>query len=73
MRVFVDQIKCTGHGVCEELAPDAFLIEDDGIARVLIAEVQGATLAEVQAACAQCPTQAITLAEPDPSSSAENA
>jgi ferredoxin len=73
MRVLVDQVKCTGHGICEELAPDVFEIDDDGIARVLIAEVHGTRLTEVQAACVRCPTQAITLEDDDSVSSAENA
>lgn len=73
MRVMVDQVKCTGHGICEELAPDVFEIDDDGIAQVMIAEVHGAALADVQAACVRCPTQAITLLEIGSPSSAEKA
>jgi ferredoxin len=34
MRVWIDQDLCTGDGHCEEIAPDVFVLLDDGLAYV---------------------------------------
>ncbi|GAA4548287.1 ferredoxin [Pseudonocardia xishanensis] len=34
MRIYVDQLDCTGAGQCEQLAPDVFALLDDGLATV---------------------------------------
>ncbi len=34
MRVWIDQVNCTGDGLCEELCPAVFTQEDDGLAYV---------------------------------------
>jgi ferredoxin len=31
MRVWIDQDLCTGDGLCEEIAPDIFFGQDDGL------------------------------------------
>lgn len=59
MRVWIDQDLCTGDGLCEEIAPDVFVLLDDGLAYVregstIYAEAEGrpqgsAGLAEVPA------------------------
>lgn len=35
MKIFVDQIECTGSGQCEQIAPDLFTILDSGLATVI--------------------------------------
>ena len=35
MRVFVDQVDCTGSGQCEGIAPEVFVVGDDGLATVI--------------------------------------
>jgi ferredoxin len=35
MRVYVDQLDCTGSGQCELLVPAVFVVLDDGLATVL--------------------------------------
>ncbi|UQX03452.1 ferredoxin [Streptomyces sp. RerS4] len=30
MKIFVDAQRCEGHGVCEEVAPELFRIDDEG-------------------------------------------
>ena len=32
MKVWIDQDLCTGDGLCEEIAPDVFVLLDDGLA-----------------------------------------
>ena len=34
MKVWIDQDLCTGDGLCEEIAPDVFVMFDDGLAYV---------------------------------------
>lgn len=34
MRVWIDQDLCTGDGLCAEIAPDVFVMLEDGIAYV---------------------------------------
>jgi ferredoxin len=34
MRVWIDQDLCTGDVLCEEIAPDVFVLLDDGLAYV---------------------------------------
>lgn len=46
MKVWIDQDLCTGDGLCEEIAPDVFVLLDDGLAYVregekIYAEVEG--------------------------------
>lgn len=40
MKVWIDQDLCTGDGLCEELAPDVFFGEDDGLFYVKESESQ---------------------------------
>ena len=35
MRVYVDQVQCTGSMVCEMVAPVVFIMDDEGLATVL--------------------------------------
>ncbi len=51
VKVWIDQDLCTGDGLCEEIAPDVFVLLDDGLAYVregdtIYAEAEG----EVQGA-----------------------
>jgi ferredoxin len=39
MRVFVDQLECTGSGQCEFIAPEMFVVDDDGLATVIDPDV----------------------------------
>jgi ferredoxin len=34
MKVWIDQDLCTGDGLCEEICPDIFTLQDDGLAYV---------------------------------------
>ncbi len=78
MRVFVDQLACTGSGLCELAVPEVFRLGDDGLATVLDGErvlpnggadeggveVPDELVSEVQDAAAVCPGACIHCREP---------
>lgn len=63
MRIRIDQDKCTGHGVCEGLAPDIFEVRDDGIAYLLTESLTEDTRPVLEDACDQCPVEALHIEE----------
>ena len=80
MRVWIDQDLCTGDGLCAEIAPDVFVMLDDGLAYVRdsagvkdapggaagLAEVPpGLEQAAIEAA-EECPGECIFFAEHHP-------
>lgn len=60
MKIHIDADRCTGHGVCEDLAEDIFEVGDDGLAHVLHDPPEGRREV-VEQAVQQCPTRAISL------------
>ena len=61
MRLVVDEVLCAGHAVCEEVAPDLFEVNSDGIAQVLVDVVPTAALERARLAVLRCPAEAIRL------------
>lgn len=56
----VDQDLCIGCGLCEEICPEVFVMNDDGLAEV----IEGSSCADAgccEEAADSCPTDAITL------------
>ncbi len=60
MKVHIDYNRCTGHGFCEAVADDLFEIREDGVAHLLVDEVDEDRIAEVEQAVADCPTRALS-------------
>lgn len=60
MRVWVDDQRCRGHGMCLTLCPDVFSLTDDGYAEAIDAEVPTDLEAAAREAIACCPEQAIS-------------
>jgi ferredoxin len=63
MKVRVDPELCAGFGICTGVAPEAFVLHDDGYATALVGEVPAALEDLVRRAASQCPAQAIVLDE----------
>ena len=63
MKVVVDRTKCSSIGICESIAPDIFEIGADGALNILIDQIAPDRRAEVEQACADCPTQALSIQE----------
>jgi ferredoxin len=61
MKIMVDRVKFTGHGICEQFAPDVFEINDDGDLVLRCDEVSGDLTGDVREAVDRCPTLALTL------------
>ncbi len=57
----VDQDTCTGCGLCPDIAPDTFALNDDGVAEVI--DPQGDDEDTIQEAIDSCPVSAIDWAE----------
>ena len=63
MRVEADRDVCVGSGTCELLAPDVFEVGEDGVVRVVQPRPGKADEDAVRDAVAQCPTEALELAD----------
>ena len=61
MKVSVDFELCKSNAVCMDAAPAVFEVRDDGYLYVLQEEPGEELRAQVEAAAATCPTQAITV------------
>ena len=63
MKIHVDQDLCCGCGPCVDICPEAFTLNDEGIAVAKVDEVPE----ELQSACLEaaedCPTAAIAIEE----------
>lgn len=63
MRVSVDENLCIGCGQCERTCPAVFEINDDNISTVKTDPVPPEAEASCRKAAANCPVEAISLAE----------
>ena len=63
MRIELDQPRCEGHGLCEEVAPDLVHLDDEGELIIDIAEIEVGSDEEhhAQEAVRICPVTALSL------------
>lgn len=59
LRVRIDRTLCVGFGDCVEGAPEAFVLDDEGLA--VFKEPDAVERARLLAACDSCPVDAITV------------
>jgi ferredoxin len=59
MKVWVDDQRCRGHGVCVTLCPEVFELTDDGYAEAIDSDVSTEFEAATREAIDCCPEQAI--------------
>jgi ferredoxin len=55
--VFVDQEECTGCGLCEEICPEVFQMNEDDVSEVY--DEDGAAEDKIQEAIDDCPVECI--------------
>ncbi|WIM86051.1 ferredoxin [Candidatus Mycobacterium wuenschmannii] len=60
MKVWVDDQRCRGHGMCLTLCSDVFSLTDDGYAVAIDSEVPTDLESAAQEAIECCPEQAIS-------------
>jgi ferredoxin len=63
MKAKVYDDRCIGCGQCEATAPDVFQIGDEGVATVLVDEIEKNMIEDAQMAASGCPTDAIEIKE----------
>ena len=61
MRIVVDRSKCSSIGLCEATADDIFQIGPDGSLHILIEDISEDRRIDLEQACENCPTQALTI------------
>ncbi len=61
--VSVDRAACLGHGQCEIVAPDVFVIDDEDIAVVVKSRLDESDRPRIQEAQLRCPEAAIHIEE----------
>ena len=59
LRIRIDRALCVGFGDCIEGAPDAFVLDDEGLA--VFKEPESVARERLLAACDSCPVDAITV------------
>jgi ferredoxin len=64
MKIVVDRDKCVSLGICEGLAPEIFVLNDDGELEVdESAPVPASEMERVRSAVSGCPVNALRLVE----------
>ena len=63
MRIRVDEALCEGNAVCQRVAPEVFVVEDDDRAHLLIERPGAALHDKVAEAVRRCPRQALSIVD----------
>ncbi|MEU0508019.1 MULTISPECIES: ferredoxin [Amycolatopsis] len=61
MRIGADTSRCEGHGLCEEVAPEVFELDDDAVVVVLHEEVPPTLERQAEAGAHACPVAALKV------------
>lgn len=64
LSIQIDRLICVGFGDCVEASPEAFVLDDDGIA-TLLPGADSVSPADLIAACRTCPVDAFVVPDPD--------
>lgn len=63
MRVRVDEEKCIGCGLCYDICPNVFKMNDEDIAQVIVDDVPAREDVSAQEAADLCPAEAIEVVD----------
>lgn len=63
MRVTVDRARCEGHGVCEEIAPGVYRLNDEGELEIRTDPVPADQEQKAESGARLCPVAALTIAD----------
>jgi len=56
-----DHERCEGHGLCEQIAPEVYRVNDDGEVELLVDEVPDGLRAQAEAGARVCPVAALHI------------
>jgi len=59
----VDNSRCCGYGMCADLAPDVFALDDDGFVVAKTTEVPDELMPATEDAVYSCPERVLTLSK----------
>ncbi|HEX21337.1 MAG TPA: ferredoxin [Actinobacteria bacterium] len=63
MKPKINEDECIGDGICEEICPEVFELQDDGLAHVINEDPSEDLNDKIEEAIEECPTSAITNEE----------
>jgi ferredoxin len=63
MRIEVNLAACEGHGLCAQVAPDVYEVDDEGYVRLRVDEISPAIEASAAAGARVCPVAALRVAQ----------
>lgn len=64
MHIEADRARCEGHGLCEELAPEVYELDDDAVVELVVSgELPAALERKAQAGARACPVAALKVVE----------
>ena len=61
MRVTVDPDVCEANGLCQQFAPEVFLLGEDDVLRILLPDPPESLWDDTRRAVAACPKLALTI------------
>ncbi len=61
MKIHIDEDLCTGCGICEEMCPEVFQVDDEGISRVISEDE--CEEHDVREVAEECPSECIIVEE----------
>lgn len=63
MIIKVDSARCTGHARCNAIAPEVYVLDDDGYCDSTAVNATAAQVEAVRLGAANCPERAIQIEE----------
>lgn len=60
-RVELDHDRCEGHGLCEQVAPEIYRLDDNGELELIVTDVPVELHAKAEAGARVCPVAALHL------------
>jgi ferredoxin len=63
MHIQIDLAACEGHGLCAQVAPSAYRVDDEGYVELLLSEISPETEAAAAAGARVCPVAALKVVD----------